>query len=259
MSRQTLSGKLDAAELRDYANDEMGRSQVFMNSPRYFLSLLATYIAGMNFLARGNFPAVLLGGKNVGNELLAAAKDPPRSTEQVLHPEKYWDAAARDEPVLVNDDDLEKLLAGPGRFVVHHDTLGELLVALLTQPRDFKPGELALALPTGWTNTAAKGWAGDRFHLLAAGKNSRDAGKTLAEPRGVWITLWDTPQDRDEFLKACADSGVLDGRPHKPLGNLGEVIFFGFTDAQVAEIAGRLEKSPPRMTRDGKTWSPWAS
>ena len=253
-----MSGQYDLSELLAYAKEEEGRNRTFFEAPRYFSVMLATYMCGMSFLAKGNFASLLLGDKDVGNEFLAAVKDPPRSTKQILHPEKYWDPAKRDEPVLVADDDVKKMLAGGGRFVVHTDTLGEMYCAILTSPKDAKPDVMSMAMSSYWTNPAVAGWGGDRFYLLAAGSSADDAAaKAVKDPRGLWITLWDTAAGRDAFLDAFEQATPNTARTSMKWGTQGAVFFYGFSDAERKDLEAKLQKSPPKMTRDGKPWTPF--
>jgi hypothetical protein len=255
--RLQMSGQFDMSELLAYAKEEEGRNRTFLEAPRYFSVMLATYMCGMNFLAHGNFLSLVMGEKDVGDDFLAAVKNPPRSTKQILHPEKYWNPAERDEPVLVADDDVKKLLAGSGRAVVHADTLGEMLCALLTSPKDAKPDVMSMAMASYWTNPAAAGWGGDRFYLLAAGSSAEEAAKSLKDPRGLWITLWDTAQGRDAFLGAIETASPNATRTSMKWGSQGAVFFFGFADAERKDLEAKLQKSPPKMTRDAKPWAPF--
>jgi len=116
---------------------------------------------------------------------------------------------------------------------------------------------MAMNMSSYWTNPAATGWGGDRFFLLAFGSSADDAGKTLKDLRAVWITLWDTPKDRDEFVEAYEQLGPA-GRTTFKYGNQGAVFFFGFDEAERKAVQAALEKSPPKMTRNGKPWTPWA-
>jgi hypothetical protein len=193
----------------------------------------------------------------VGRNLQAVVKDPPKSSEQILHPEKYWDAGKRDDPVVVNDDAAARLLASPNRAVVHKNTVGEMLAAVLTAPKDSKPNLLLMQMADAWTNTAAKGWGGDRFFLLASGPSAEAAGKSLKDLQGVWITLWDTPKDRDEFADAF-DANAASAHATFRLGNMAAVVFFGFDEAERKALEAGFEKSPPPMTQSGKPWSPWS-
>ncbi len=46
----------------------------------------------------------------------------------------------------------------------------------------------------------------------------------------VWITLWDTEKDRDEFVKAYESVQPNPKRVTHKWGNLGAVFFFDFDD-----------------------------
>lgn len=126
-------------------------------------------------------------------QLSKAFRAPPRSTEQVLHPEKYWEADKADEPRRIVFD-TAKLPAG--WTVLGEDTLGELGLALLTTPiaerKGIDPDNLMALATLSYTGTASKGWGGDRLVLLANG-----ASRLL-----VLATVWDTEKDADEFRAA---------------------------------------------------------
>lgn len=122
--------------------------------------------------------------------------DPPRSTEQILHPEKYL--SQRDDPTLVTLPVLTRAL-GPGWTPVHDGTLGELQTAILLaaeQATGFGP------LPAAATEAAA-GWEGDRYALWA-----NDGDETL-----IWRSVWESEADAAEFVAALQayDAGRFDG------------------------------------------------
>jgi len=73
--------------------------------------------------------------------------------------------------------------------------------------------------------------------------------------RGVWITLWDTADDRDEFLETYADERELKQRRAAKLGKRGAVFFFNVPGEQCAALESRWRQQPPALTRDGKPWS----
>jgi hypothetical protein len=128
-------------------------------------------------------------------DIRQAFEHPPRSAEQILHPEKYWDAKAIDEPRAVAIDS-SKLAAG--WKVLGEDTLGELFLALVTTPVDkrakFDAKNPLSVLGIQYTNKAAEGWGGDRALLLEKG-----------DARALWlVTVWDTPEDAQEFRDAAA-------------------------------------------------------
>jgi hypothetical protein len=109
-----------------------------------------------------------------------AHQDPPASSEQVLHSERYW--AERDHPTAVALGGTEALAAG-GWTRAYEDTLGELDVRVIARRLFPEPRALAIAA----------GWDGDRLRALA-----RDEALVL-----VWMTVWDTPADAAEFTDAA--------------------------------------------------------
>jgi hypothetical protein len=132
------------------------------------------YLGGLNLTAgawgQGGFPAV--------DELF---RNPPDSTEQVLHADKL---ASREAPVEVAfPDDLGTRL-GDGWEVTLQDTFGELLTEIILRDG----GASATA-------DAAAGWGGDRVALV------QGPGDEVAV---VWDTAWDTDQDAEAFAAALA-------------------------------------------------------
>ena len=123
--------------------------------------------------------------------------DPPRSTEQVLHPAKY---DAREPPVALPPHELRGL--GEAWRAAATDVLGELGVRTW----------LTLAVPAVIAERAAAGWGGDRATLFvttaspALGATSApgpDAGPSPA-PFVVWSTAWDDVTDAEDFARAAA-------------------------------------------------------
>lgn len=109
----------------------------------------------------------------------AAFDDPPISTEQLLHIEKYL-FEPRDEPIeitlpVVNLDDL-------GWEAVAQNTFGEFQTRVLLGNT---PDAIA----------AAEGWGGDRFQAW-----EHEDGRLAA----VWISVWDTDADARQFAEELA-------------------------------------------------------
>ena len=242
MIRAQAAGKVDAAQLLQYVGQEMERAKIFERLPRYFSAMFGSYVIGAAFLAAGDVGAVLQLPDNrvIGERFLAARRALPASSEQILHPEKYWDAAKKDEPVVIDDAAVEKWLRQPGRAIVHRDTLGELLTAVLTQPRDGLPGLAQMQSAAAWTNPGAAGWDGDRFYLLASGASAEEAQRTLANPKGVWVTAWDSAADRDEFAAALAKGSPPANYALSPAGEAGAIVFIGFEEAEREALLARL-------------------
>ncbi len=242
MVRAQMAGRVNVSELGDYARQEAERSKPFLEAPRYFSSILGAYLCGMQFLAKGNLMSLLTAPDNraIGENLVAARTSLPRSSEQILHPAKYWDPAQRDEPVLVDDAAVERWLARPDRWTVRRDTFGELLIAILTTPRDKLPDLTSMQTADAWTTPAAAGWGGDRFYLLASGASAADAARSLKNLKGVWVTVWDTHADREEFVTALAAAGMPAGTQIAPAGDTTAVVFVGFDATEYAALMKRL-------------------
>jgi len=142
--------------------------KAFRDAPRIFReSLLFPYVQGTVFLLHATNRG---GWKPVD----AAFRDPPRSTEQVLHPEKYF-GAERDEPERIEVPALDGALEGEWKEV-GRNVLGELQLSVLLD------------------RAAAAGWDGDRYVVL------EDAAGRVAL---AWITAWDSPDEAGEFARSC--------------------------------------------------------
>jgi hypothetical protein len=155
----------------------------------------------------------------------AAFADPPQSTEQILHPEKW---ASREPPVDVKlPGDLASRL-GAGWSIGLQDTFGEHQLGVW-----ISAAEVSAALPEPPPESVV-GWGGDRMALLDG-------------PDGAWAvvfkTEWDTAADAAEFetgvsprVKTAAGPGqVLPGA-----GGKERWIVIGSDDATLNTLAGAL-------------------
>lgn len=259
MAREMASGDFDNDELTRAIQDEMARSQVFAEAPRYFSAIMANYICGMFFVVHGDLTLLQAtdeaAGKRMQARMQRLARDLPTTAEQILHPEKYWNPAERDEPVRIDDAAMQGRLEQAGRFVVHKNTLGELNCCLLTTDPAQPFNLMAASLPSTWTNDAAKGWGGDRFFLLARGTDATIAAKDLKGLQGVWITAWDTADDRDEFVHDYESLRPDDRRVQVLIGDRAAAFLFGLEKAEASALAESLKTSPPQWTKDGRPWS----
>ena len=191
------AGGLDTSVLMEFQQTEAGRAEKLRAAPQVLQrTLLAPYFLGQTFLLRGKPGA--LADHISGADLDRAFRDPPESTEQVLHPEKYWDEGKRDRPRAVAVADLAATL-GEGWSLTAHGTMGELYLAILTGGQSIDVNAAANARPGAWTNEAAAGWGGDRWYLYEKG----DRSVTL------FATLWDTGKDAREFEAALEPADEL--------------------------------------------------
>lgn len=180
------SGKLDAKDAA--AVDQVSTERLNAMPPVLRRQLLAPYVLGMTFLLRGHMRAIAKGFPK--DDVNAAWAKPPRSSEQIIHPEKYWDADKRDNPVRVTIQDAAPVL-GKGWTRAGSGILGELTIGSLVGAG--APDAAELASPEAdWSNAAASGWGGDRFELWTRG----DQSVVLLS------TVWDTERDAEEFERA---------------------------------------------------------
>ena len=168
------SGRFSFADLSQYVAVELERARALEQLPRYFSAMFGSYVVGAAFLAHGDLTTVMTQPDNhsVGEALLTVRRAMPRSSEQLLHPDKYWDSAHRDEPVVIDDRAMSLWVSKPGRHIVHRDTLGELLTAVLTEPRDARRNLMQMQAASAWTNAGATG-LGRRSLLPARGPGGR--------------------------------------------------------------------------------------
>lgn len=139
-------------------------------------SLLFPYTLGLGFV-QGMQSA---GGWDAVN---AAFAQPPDSTEQIIHPDKYF---AHEKPIPVS---LPKTLAsglGSGWKVGLEDSFGEFQMQVWLKQNTTVPAATAV--------DAAAGWGGDRVAVVDG-------------PNGSWgvvlRTAWDSDRDAAEFESAA--------------------------------------------------------
>jgi len=130
----------------------------------------------------------------------AAWGDLPRSTEQVLHPERYFDG---DIPQLVTLPPLTDTL-GSGWQQLDENVFGEFIL------REY----LAQRVNEGDVDRAATGWGGDRYAVYWQ--------SSLNQPLMVLSLLWDRAEDGAEFAAIYPEyAGRLTGDSGKLSNNNG--------------------------------------
>ncbi len=144
-------------------------------APPYFMEVMTfPYIDGERFVKAGK--------SEMGWPIVDVLyKSPPHSTEQILHPEKFFEE--RDEPVKISLPDLCPVL-GEDFELYHENTLGELQVKIL-----FK-----LTADSIRALRASAGWDGDSYAVY---RNKRDGRCLLA-----WALTFDSESDAVEFFDA---------------------------------------------------------
>lgn len=208
MLQELQAGRISFQALRDLQESEAGRAERLRAAPPLLRrSLLAPYLLGQTFVLKGDMMRL---GEGVNPaDLDRLFKDPPRSTEQLLHPEKYWDAAKSDLPRPVALVDRSKDL-GEGWSLAGSGNLGELTLAILTGAPEIDPASPESLFPSAWTNDAARGWGGDSWQVYSNG------GRHVT----LLATLWDSVRDAEEFAAALGGTG----RPSLPNWRRGEAV-----------------------------------
>jgi hypothetical protein len=121
------------------------------------------------------------GGWNAVDQVYS---DPPLSTEQILHPERYpWD-----KPIAIEPPDLVSAL-GEGWREVEFNVLGEWFTQLV----------LSEQVGNDLSIVAAHGWGGDVYIVVS---NDDDGSGAL-----FLMTIWDSVRDAQEFAAAFLDYG----------------------------------------------------
>ena len=161
---------LTLGTLKDTVTSSLSQNmEQLQKAPRFLReSLVFPYLRGQEFcsvlFARGGYDAIS-----------RAYTQPPSSSAQILHPEKFL-AEPREEPLPVEWTDTRI----DGEDPTQDNVLGEFGARMLIA--EYCNGSLA--------EKAAEGWRGDRY--LSFG-----SGEAL-----VWKTLWSTPEDAAEFYSA---------------------------------------------------------
>jgi hypothetical protein len=143
-------------------------------------SFIFPYIAGMRFIIAART-------RRTWVEVDAIYKDAPVSTEQILHPERYF---TRDLPVVLTLDPAPALQ--PGYTKILDNALGEFHLYLflkehLRRPHPQNTGKLVSPA------RAAEGWDGDRVLLY---------DHAVLPRLLIHTSAWDAPQEAIDYLDA---------------------------------------------------------
>ena len=191
---------------------DMPGAKEMENAPAYFRDgMLFSYMQGFIFC---------MNVKKLGGQALldyAFSVDPPRSTEQIIHPEKWH--TQRDDPIEITLPDFAE--AAPGWTKIAEGTLGELGVRILLN-ESMKDAEQSAA--------AACGWGGDRYAVL-----EKNGALMLA-----WVTDWDTKADAAKFKSAAV---TLGGDWSFSSPNDKRVTLFHSNDGDASKLMAGIQKT----------------
>ena len=157
------------------ASQAMGvESGALRTAPPFLLSsLMFPYTEGMQF-----FLAFL--ADHSWAEAGMLFRDPPASTEEILHPEKYF--GGRDRPQAVEAKALEEALPA-GWKVFFRERLGEFTLREM----------FSMHLERDQAAAAAAGWGSDRTLIARTARGERML---------LQRSIWDSPQDAREYFAA---------------------------------------------------------
>jgi hypothetical protein len=154
-----------------------GSTSKLLSAPLFLREqLLFPYADGFNFVRQIYQTSGYAGVDDV-------FRDPPESTAQILHIDKYRNHVA---PLAVDLPDLSQGALGDGWRQINSNVFGELdLRLILTQLTDSTTGV-----------RGASGWSGDRWELL-----EKDGHQAL-----VVKSVWDSDADATTFFQAFAQA-----------------------------------------------------
>jgi hypothetical protein len=165
------------AFMRSIEQSGSGSSELIDKAPRALReSLLFPYQQGMEFVTQ-------LYKRDGWTQISQAYTELPQSTEQIMHPEKYF---AHEAPVKVELPDVANSL-GAGWKRVDYDVNGEWSYYLILD--EFLKSKAE-------SKQAAAGWGGDRYAVY----NEPKSGAVCL----TQLSVWDSEKDAQEFFDAYA-------------------------------------------------------
>ena len=176
------------------------------------------------YLEGFNFVLALLQADGGWRMINQAFENLPESTEQILHPEKFF---ARESPVAVTLPDIADVL-GEDWTQIREDTVGEFLLLAY----------LETGVPRQQAAAAAEGWGGDRFTLYKG-----PGGQNLLVSR----IAWDDESHAQEFFDAFREfmaannedewNAVVEGEESKQIIEVeGQSIYLGIDTIETLMI-----------------------
>ncbi len=178
---QNYATTTDQAQVQQFYNNL--KSPVYDSAPAFLKDdFVFPYTQGLTFVQYYHG----LGGWAKIDEIY---KNPPVTTEQILHPELY----PSDTPIPVQLPDLSSTL-GTGWREVSHNVMGEWYTYLILA----RGVNQATRLDDPTAKAAAAGWGGDEYAVL-----HNDTSKLTAF---VMKDIWDTTTDASQFSDALQKS-----------------------------------------------------
>jgi hypothetical protein len=196
--------------------------------------LMFQYTQGTRFVAeawrRGGWAAVD-----------ALYRDPPVSTQQIMHPSLYFDH--RQNPLLILIDGYEGQLAGWKK--VDDDTFGELLIKLMLR-RNLPQDSPALLLSDKWTGDHVIALERDhRLMLLwVIGFENSEAARSFASTYDEVLDHLNRPNEQHLVATHADDVLVILGPRDIPFGRLAPAIWRASTISSANPLTPDLAQPP---------------
>lgn len=192
MARQALVEGEASAVMSDYSNQIIGAPSLIKTEN--INSLIIGNLLSLNLIAAKNKDVASIlqflifsytSGLHFVHDLIKGAsydvlnniyQAPPTSTEEILHPEKYL---LKNEKVKIEIAEILEKFNIKKEDILISDTLGEFFLTVVLENNNINAAD---------KTNASSGWAGDKVILL---KNNKL----------YWYILWDSKEERDEFIK----------------------------------------------------------
>lgn len=200
-------------------------------------SLVFPYFAGMRFI-------VMARTQRTWKDVDRIYENPPVSTEQILHPEKYF---AGDDPEHLS---FRSAPALEGWEPIYDSVIGEF------QLLQFLKAHSAPGVDSG---KAAAGWDGDRVHAF-----QHPDGRTAV----VFVSSWDSIGEAQEFYEAAVATSVArypDVAPQQSVGEHGQSTCWALNNGEASErlyieqwgdLVLYIEGTPSELDENGKELNP---
>ncbi|MRR29150.1 hypothetical protein EG834_02175 [bacterium] len=174
----------DKSDVSDFQSSY--ESPVYDSAPAYMKQdFLFPYQQGFTFVQA-------LYGEDKWKSVDAAYGNPPVSTEQILHPEKY----PAEKPLTVDLPDLTGML-GDGWTEIDRGEIGEWYTSLVLGSGI----DSAFQLDSSTAADAAAGWGGDGYVYYDDGASDAYVF--------AWQSVWDADTEADEFFAASKQYGTM--------------------------------------------------
>jgi hypothetical protein len=228
---------MDAASMSAMMADQ---TDSIRDAPPYLIiTLTLPYMEGNKLLTRETETMSATLAVPKAEDLDYAFKNPPRSSEQVLHFEKYWQEELRDEPTVLDLPDRSAEF-GDGWVLQDENVLGELGSFIMTAETLPDLATVQGQLSGRWTNEATTGWDGDLYQSYLGPNGERVL---------LWTSIWDSDADAEEFYDAYYAHASRTNSHLQMVLLRGSVVLAAYSNEAGKEAVATTELNAPELTR----------